>query len=173
MIRVLFVFILLSQSYFAIQRRGFTPRAREFKYMNPRVVSLKQHKIYGKEYVDIYFKFNSKVNLDKMDLKIVTAQEKGVILYQGKIHKKGLEIPIAFKKNMAKIQFRILKKESFGLISFKLEANYDYPVDRVLEYIADRHKSDYLVDSARFKLIESVKKKEGDAQNVFSLNLYG
>ncbi|PCJ19562.1 MAG: hypothetical protein COB02_07395 [Candidatus Cloacimonadota bacterium] len=173
MIHLLFIFLLLNPSNFAIKRAIFTPRAREFKYISPRVISLEQNQIYGIDYVDIYLKFTTKVEVDKMDLIIETQQTKAILLYKGITYKKYLEIPIKFKNKSAKLQFRILKKKHFGLVSFKLQSIYEYPVDRVLEYIADRDKSDYLVDKARFKLIKAVKDKLGEAENIFSLNLYG
>lgn len=163
----------MTQISHAVKRASFKPRARQFKYFSPRVVSLEQHQIYGKDYIDVYLKFTSKVDLTTMKIDVSGIGEKAYIMHDSIVHKKPFDLKVTFKDKMAKIQFRVLKNKKFGLLSFKLLSSYDYPVDRVLEYIADRHKTDYLVDSARFNLIEEVKKKKGPAQNDFSLNVYG
>ncbi|MCO4780748.1 MAG: hypothetical protein KC646_00385 [Candidatus Cloacimonetes bacterium] len=173
MLRYFLILLVLIQVNHAVKRASFKPRAREFKYMAPRVVSLEQHQIYGKDYIDIYLKFTTKVQLDQLTLQLSGIGEKAHILHDEKVHKKDFSIDIKFKDKAAKVQLRVLRKKRFGLLSFKLLASYDYPIDRVLEYIADRHKTDYLVDSARFTLIEKIKKNKGEVDSDFSLNVYG
>lgn len=173
MIALTLMYMFMPISLYAVEGVYKRSVARAFYYPLPEVVSLKQQKTYGTEDVDVLLSFETKMKLESMRLILSTNQSKAAVLYHGHEYTDLLPLDLKFINGTSEVRLKFLKKQSFSLVSFKLQVVYQYPYDAVLKYIADRKQRDYTVDSARHSLIEKVKAKTVQAESIFSLHLYG